>query len=101
MKYTRQENRKGTQLATQRAAAAHTAIVSRVRMCVMGGGHNSVETAVTNAYKGPEEAARITAAVIEGTCTPALAFSVANAAAINFILQPWDPHLPVRCCRPG
>ena len=100
MKYTRQENRKGTQLATQRAAAAHTVVVSRVRKCVMGG-HNSVETAVTNAYKDTEEAARITAAVIEGTCTPALAFSVASEAAINFILQPWNPHLPVRCCRPG
>ena len=35
-----------------------------------------------------------------------LRFSFANArdllkgAAIYFILRPWNPHLPVRCCRP-
>ena len=37
MKYTWKKNCKGIQLATQRAAAARTAIVSRVRMCAMGG----------------------------------------------------------------
>ena len=100
MKYTRQENRKGTQLATQRAAAAHTAVVFCVRTCTMGV-LSPVETAATNAYKGTEAAARITAAAIEGTCTPASAIPVANAAAINFILKPRNPHLPVRCCRPG
>ena len=101
MKHTWKENRTGIQIATQRGAAVHAAIVFRARACAPGGGLYAVELTATTAAevavtRTPTKSRyTINARVVAG------ARDVLCASVINFIRNNCNPHLSVRRCRSG